>query len=504
MEFELVGRLTFSGEIGGISGELKAAIGALEPVLHKGAPKGKESEAAKIVSWHASGKNLELEIKSGRYVRAHDALLRIAKVLSTEIGPKHKIGLREVTVQRYLIEIPATTVSDEARKELEKLDAKVERGAVKVELENLSESQIRGRFVDRLVSAVEDALKVKEAPAQGSAEPVKIAKRGPELKHHFKEDPFEVAQKLGWLADFPGRGQWIYTEPYAKLIHALEDMIISQVASPLKFQEAMFPKLIPLEVMQRMPGYLDGVPEGMYYVCPPPRDPEAFESFKRELKLTKKIPVSDLKNVVKDPAYVLAPAQCEPFYQLFASKHVSLEKPPVKLFDRSGWTYRWEGGGVEGLVRTQEFRRIEFVALGSPDDVVSIRDSVVERSIKLLDELNLEWRLIVATPFYMKEGAAGEDTSDSKKVATYDLEVLLPYKNEWLEIGSYNVHKTKFTETFKIKEVKKREVWTCCCGFGTSRWVVGFLAQHGLDPSKWPEPLRKRVEPLPAPTKVIE
>ncbi|MEW6222081.1 MAG: aminoacyl--tRNA ligase-related protein [Candidatus Hadarchaeota archaeon] len=499
MEFELVGRLTFSGEVEKLSGELKAALDRMEPILLKGTPKGKEGEAARIVKWQASGKSLELEIKSGRYVRAHDALLRIAKALSEELGKKHKLGLREVAASRYHISIPAKEVSGEARKEIEKLGGKIGRETVDVKLENLAETQVRGRVVDRLISAIEEAL----AKAPPKAAELKIAKSGKELKHPFKEDPFLVAQKLGWLVNFPGRGQWIYTEPYAKLIRALEELIVDDVAAPLGFSEALFPKLIPLEVMQRMPGYLDGVPEGMYYICPPPRDPEAFEDFKKELKLTKKIPTGELKKVVKDPAYVLAPAQCEPFYQIFASKYVDLGKLPVKLYDMSGWTYRWEGGGVEGLIRTQEFRRIELVTLGSPDDVVSIRDEVVERSIKLVEKLGLEWRVPVATPFYMKEGET-TDTSDSRKVATYDLEVLLPYSGKWLEIGSYNAHKTKFTETFKIKEVKGREVWTGCCGFGTSRWVVGFLAQHGFDPYHWPEPVRKRVEPLPSPVKVTE
>jgi seryl-tRNA synthetase len=195
---------------------------------------------------------------------------------------------------------------------------------------------------------------------------------------------------------------------------------------------------------------------------------------------------------------VLAPAQCEPFYQIFNRHRVRLEDLPVKLFDRSGWTYRWEGGGVEGFIRTQEFRRIEFVALGGPDDVVAIRDAVCDKSIKVLEDLGLEWRLLVATPFYMREGGIGADVSDSSKVATYDIEVALPYKRDWCELGSYNVHRTKFAETFKIKEIKGREVWTGCCGFGTTRWVAGFLAQHGFDPSRWPELVRKRVEPLPA------
>lgn len=501
VKFELKATLTFSGEIKKADADIGVILRKAEPILSKGAPKGKEAEAARIIRWRSVGKDLELELESGRYVRAHDALLRLAKLLAAELGKKHKVGIRGIVANDYKVVLPTAEVSNEAMAELKKLpyEVTVRESLIEIHMKGLNEADLKGRVVDRLISMVEEIISHSTAKA---AEP-KVIKEGPKLSHHFKENPFDIAKRLGWIRDFPGRGQWIYEEPYAKLMRALEEIIIDDVARPLKFEEVMLPKLIPLEVMHRMPGYLDGVPEGMYYVSPPPREPEAFQDFKQKLKLTKRIPVKELKDTIKEPAYVLAPAQCEPFYETFALSHMRLEDLPVRQYDRSGWTYRWEGGGVEGLVRTQEFRRIEFIFLGSPEDVVSIRDSVVERSTKVADKLELEWRLLVATPFYLREGVIG-DGSDSSKVATYDIEVPLPYNGNWLEIGSYNVHKTKFVETFKIKEVKGRQVWTGCCGFGTSRWVVGFLAQHGLDPSKWPESVRKRVGSLPSVTKVVE
>ncbi len=502
MKFELKGRLTFSSELEPARADMGGLLERVKPLLLKGAPKGKETEAARVVKWQAAGKNLEIELQSGRHVRAHDALLRIAKFLGRELGKKYKLGLRGIVATECRVSIPRVNVSDHAMVELKRLpyETKVGKDGVEILFKNLAESDLRKRVIDRFLAMVEDILAREPAKV---AEP-RVVRRGRRQEHRFKEDPFEVAKELGWVVEFPGRGQWTYTEPYTKLLRALEEIIIEKVARPLGFEEVMFPKLIPLEVMQRMPGYLDGVPEGMYYVCPPPRDPKAFSVFKQKLRLTKRLPLEELRRVLKEPAYVLAPAQCEPFYQVFSSSRLRLENLPVKQFDRSGWTYRWEGGGVEGLVRTQEFRRIEFVFMGSPKDAVEIRDRVVEKGIEVLEDLKLEWRLSVATPFYMREGEVEMDAEDSSKVATYDLEVALPYRDDWLEIGSYNLHKARFAKSFKIKEVKDREVWTGCCGFGTSRWVVGFLAQHGFDPSTWPETVRKRVHPLPAARRVVE
>ncbi len=502
LRFELKAKCTFSRGLEPAEADVKATMARATSLLSKGAPRGKEAEAARVVKSSIVGKELRVEIESGRYVRAHDALLRLTKLLGEELGKKHKLGLRTIKAPEYRITMLSREISEEAMRELKKLPCKIgaEKQAVSLILHHLSEADLRGRVVDRLVSMAEDIL--ARAPAQAVAP--KVVRKGRPVEHPFKEDPFEVAKRLGWITGFPGRGQWIYAAPYTKLLRALEHLIIERIAVPLGFEEAMFPKLIPLEVMQRMPGYLDGVPEGMYYVCPPPREPEAFTGFKQKLKLTKRTPVRELDKTLKAPAYVLAPAQCEPFYEIFSRRRVKLEDLPAKIFDRSGWTYRWEGGGVEGFVRTQEFRRIEFVFLGEPGGAVKIRDEVLDKSVGLADDLGLEWQLLVATPFYMREGGIEADASDSSKIATYDLEVALPYKRGWLELGSYNVHRAKFVETFKIKEAKGREIWTGCCGFGTTRWVAGFLAQHGFEPSRWPELVRKRVEPLPQAPKVVE
>jgi seryl-tRNA synthetase len=490
--FELRAECTFSKKLEPARPDIKDLLAqASRSLLLKGAPRGKEAEAARIRGWRMVGKKLELRIESGRYVRAHDALLRLIKLLGAELGREHKIGMREVRVREYRITLPTAEPSKQVKRELQDLPCKIgftKRGVV-LTLRDLSESDLRGRMVDRLVAMAVDILaKVPVPPTKP-----RVVQQSKPLKHPFQEDPFKVAKRLDWVAEFPGRGQWVYTAPYADLLRAIEDILIEKIALELGFREIMFPKLIPLEVMQRMPGYLDELPEGMYYVSPPPREPEVFTSFKKQLKLTKRVPTGELERCLKEPAYVLAPAQCEPFYDFLARQELKLEDMPIKVFDRSGWTYRWEGGAVEGLIRTQEFRRIEFVFAGKPDDVVQIRDATKDKSIEVADELGLEWRVLVATPFYMRTGGIEEDVSDSRKVATYDIEVRLPYRKGWLELGSYNVHRTKFVKTFRIKEIKGREIWTGCSGFGTSRWVLGFLAQHGFDVDKWPRKVRERV-----------
>lgn len=480
MRFFLIAEVRFSKPLSGLNEEISKLLGDSEPLLRRGAPQGKEEEACRIKNWEIRGDYLRVELESGRYVRAHDGLLRLCKNLSQQLGRGHRIGLREIRVPQYQIKLPGLW-KVEIPHPLEGEIRETEEG-VELVLKNLLEKHLRERWIDRLLSGL------REKPKEEEFKP-RVVRQGAIKSSKFNQDPCHVGVKLGWIKEFPGRGQWIYLGPMAQLVWTIEELIVEEIAKPLGFQEAMFPKLIPLQVMQKMPGYLDNVPEGMFYVCPPPRDPKAFERFKDELRLTRKIPSEELKNIVKEPAYVLAPAQCEPFYEIFSGKHVRLEDLPIKMYDRSGWTYRWEGGGVEGLTRTQEFRRVEFVFLAEPSMVVKIRDQVLDKSVELADKMGLTWRVLEATPFYLREGVERK----GEIVATYDLEIFLPFKKNWLEVGSYNVHMQKFTKSFKIKESKGREIWTGCCGFGTSRWACAFLAQHGFDFGNWPALVKNKI-----------
>jgi seryl-tRNA synthetase len=276
--------------------------------------------------------------------------------------------------------------------------------------------------------------------------------------------------------------------------------LIKDIEKKLKFKPFLLPKLIPFEVMKKMPGYFDSIPEGMFYVSPPPREPEVFDNFKQEYKITKEIPIEELKKVLRDPAYVLAPAQCEPFWQYYSVARHNSSSYPLKYYDASGYTYRWEGGGVEGLVRVTEFQRIELTYVGLPEQIVEIRDKIVERGIYVADKvLDLEWRITAAAPFYVKESSAKFNPNKSIEVPAYDIEIYLPYrgpreKSEWLEVAGCFVHKQKFIESFKIKSEDNVEIWTGCTGLGLSRWVAAFLAEKGFKEEDWPASVREKYQ----------
>lgn len=481
-------------------------------ILVRGVSDDRLEEAAQVTEWTIKGNMLHLTIESGRLVRATSGLLRIRKALAPLLGKELRIGVRGISVVTLRVDIPMAVKPDEETimrvKSIPKVSSiDLSEQKVSIFFEFLTEGEIQKGIPERAIHLAERFFSEEKLKENQVLQEILIVRQSGEKPIRFRKDPMQVAVDKGWVKEFPGRGQWIYTPPYVRLLETLEKILMDELVHKLGFIPFMLPKLIPLEVMKLMPGYFESIPEGMYYVCPPPREPEAFDEFKNLYRITHEVSREELKRVVKEPNYVLDPSQCTPLWYFLSHETVDISLLPFKFYDRSGWTYRWEGGGVEGLVRVQEFRRVELVYIADPEETAAIRDSVLEESIRVVDEiLEMEWRIVAASPFFIrKEEAAPIETGESIDIPAYDLEVYVPYRgardsSEWLEITSCFVHKKKFVDSFRIREAKSKEIWSGCSGLGVSRWVAAFLATHGFDVTLWPERVRSEYgEPIPPP-----
>ena len=472
-----------------------------EDLLSKGVPRGKKG--SRIVSWAVDGDKVLLEIEGTRHLRPHDALLRIRNLLTRELRTK-RIGAREVRADEY-----AVTVSVEVeRRRIEEIAgdyAEVEEEKpLRVLFRGLSEEDLKSRMIDRVLREIEHLTEEREAKPNMVPTSTILLSTGQKTYVVVGSEPVDPnveGIKQGWFKRFPGRGQWTFTPPAARLLRVFKGMAEDHVLIPLGFREWMFPKLMPWSVYEKMPGYFDHLAEGLMYVGHVGRDPAALEDFKRDVRLKKKADPSLVKKDMQGPTHVLAAAQCEPFYVFFGKEVTPKEELPIKAYDASGWSYRWEGGGIEGVVRTVEFFRLESVWMGTPDQVTDIRWQLAQKTFDFIDKvLDLEIRMVVGAPFYLTAEQARErlvDVSGEKyqNVPTLDIEAYVAYRGsrneaEWLEINAISIHKLKYVEGFGIKSSTR--VWTGCNGFGLTRYLAAFLARHGFDPSRWPGEVRDR------------
>ena len=95
MRFHLEASFRLSADASLAKDEVAQFFSGAGSIMQKGAPEG---QGARIVQWKLEGNKIDLTIESDRYVRAHDAILRLRKPLAELLGKKYRIGVRGLEV----------------------------------------------------------------------------------------------------------------------------------------------------------------------------------------------------------------------------------------------------------------------------------------------------------------------------------------------------------------------------------------------------------------------
>ncbi|MEM5793903.1 MAG: aminoacyl--tRNA ligase-related protein [Candidatus Aenigmatarchaeota archaeon] len=467
-------------------------------LFKKGVPP--EQEGSRIVHWSIEGSKLLLTIEGTTYLRPHDAFLRLRNFLSEKFGKDYGIGVRNIFVKYYEIRYtPKKLPKEKIQVKVPWFkDAEVKGNELMIKLQNLDSTALEDRYVERILRRVEEKIELQEYG--GKAEHWELIWKSKEKKPVWDKDPSEEMEKLGWIKRFD-TGVWLYTPIPTKIFRTMQQIAIKEVIKPLKFEEVILPKVTPLEVWLRT-GHVPGSSNSFFYVSKPlTYDQKFWEDFADYVKVTNKIPYEQLKEKLEPPRLGVCFAQCPPFYWYFEKKSLREEDLPIKVWDASGTSMRWEAGGLHGIERVCEFHRIELIWLGTKEQALEIREKLVERYKYVFEKiLDIEWRMAWVTPWYMAQ--AGQVGETEKEKGTIDFEAWLPFRgsresSEWLEFQNITVAGTKFSDAWDFKTSSGKEVWSGCSGIGLERWVVAFLAQKGLDSKKWPREFAKRFGKTP-------
>ena len=493
MKFQMSARIILSGEA-----DKKAVESAIEdsrPLLSKGAPEGK---GAVIDDYNVSGDTIFLHLSSSKYVRPHDAIMRINKYLSSRLGKEQKVGIRQIAVDNYEIwyELKQEPLEEIALPFTEKIEIK-DREAHLV-LKDIDQQALEDKYVDRLLKRLDE--KISQQHMHGKAEYVETVKRSGKRLNKYKitEDPTTELVKNNWV-QHAGVGVWTILPQYTALMRAVEELVLDNVANPLGFDEVFLPKITNLDI-QRKKGQLAGIPNEIWWVCPPKsRDPKQWEEFSDYVKITGKNAPEKLLENLAEPAFSLAYAQCEPFYDIWEGRVINRDKLPVKFVDRYGPTWRYESGGLKGLERVSEFKRIEFMWISSPEEAVEIRDAVKDKALHIVDKIfDLEWKLDTTTAIYLEHAGEKATKEDRDYARTYDIAISLPFETasraeKELEIASFHVHEDFYAKNFHWKEKNERPLWSGCTGISPTRWAYVFVLRYGLNFDDWPKEIKKYI-----------
>ncbi|MFX1294672.1 MAG: serine--tRNA ligase, partial [Promethearchaeota archaeon] len=322
-------------------------------------------------------------------------------------------------------------------------------------------------------------------------------------KEVWNDDPSKIMLEKGWIAQTKIKGKWFFGPQLVKIFRAMEKLVETEIIEPLGFIEVIEPHHESFETLLKT-GHLEGVPMELYYVYEPKtRNPEEWKAFIDHLKISRKVPTEILRDMLSTPNAINCYVQCPNIYEFFASKTIADSEFPILIYDKTAISNRYESGGRHGIERMDEFHRIELVFLGTKEQLIVIKDKIIEKYKKIFNEiLDLEWRMTWVTPFYLQHsGILGLDDERQRLKGTIDFESYLPYRgsrkeNEWLEFQNFSIVGKKYIDAFNIK-AQKLDLWSGCSGIGIERWIITFLAQKGMNPDNWPSKFRNLVGKIP-------
>ncbi|HOT07419.1 MAG: Type-2 serine--tRNA ligase [Methanosaeta sp. PtaB.Bin039] len=499
MKFHLEASFRLSAD-GAPAGEALAQFfeGTRE-LMTKGAAEG---HGAVLTSWKLEANRIDLVIDSDRFVRAHDALLRLRRPLSDILGKSFRIGVRGVDVSRFEIAVQADRPI--AHKIPYVSETSYHDGWLTLVLgtegpEHGWTWMLENRIPDRIVSLLEE----KFQSYGGKAEHWELLWESQPRAPLFDRDPTEEMLKAGWIKHGSSRGQWIFGPQATHIFRTFERIVEEEILRPLEYREMIFPKLDTWEIWKRS-GHAQGVYPEIYFVCPPKtRDPAFWEEVMDHYKITHEVPLEMLKEKIDLPIGGMCYAQCPTFWGFLQGTTLPTDELPIRVFDRSGTSHRYESGGIHGIERVDEFHRIEIVWLGSREQVVAEAERLKGCYKTIFEDiLELRWRMAWVTPWFMaQEGKTG--LAEMSGAGTVDYEAVLPYSGNWIEFQNLSVNGEKYPKGFTVKSQSGEPLWSGCSGVGLERWASAFLSQKGMDPENWPEAFRKRVGQMPKGIRVL-
>lgn len=468
--------------------------------LSKGAPKG---EGAAIVGRSLSGPVLSLTVSSGNFVRPHDAVFRIKNLLSQKLGREQKVGVKELVGRRYEL---VFDVEDEPKKELKVPFASelfFSGRECTMVLEDLSEDFLRLNNVDRMISLVKE--KVGQQKFGVREEHHRVIYEGGKKPTHYDKDPSEELLSRKWIKRTPHRNQFVFSPQVTELCEALKRACVDVVYRPLGFVEMIFPKIVDWSVWKKS-GHARALYSGFnpyLFITPKSADPGVWEEVSDKIKITGEIPFEDLMSRLDFPRGGLAFAQCPPFWTFLEGETVSDDSLPLKVFDWSGPTYRYESGGAHGFERVDELHRIETLWVGTKEQVHETNLRLRERFRVLMEDvLELNMREAWVTPWFMEQKGALSEEEEEMIVGTVDFEAFLPYSGKWLEVQNCSNNGESYPKAFNVKG-QKELLCSGCAGGSFERYLSAFLAQKGFSPESWPEGFKKYVGVIPEEIKFL-
>lgn len=265
----------------------------------------------------------------------------------------------------------------------------------------------------------------------------------------------------------------------ANFLFEFFDGKFEKIALDFGAKPKIYPVLLPVEAYKKT-GYLKHSPQYAIFCC------NTFEDIGKLEDLQYNIQDDNMQLSLKQPTFALSPSAC--FHTYLEHENTVLNSNSVYTFCQS--VFRNEGRfNFSEIGRLMDYHVREIVMIGSSDFVSTVRQEFLNKLVAIMTDWGLCFSVnIAADPFVMPKIQKYKKIQKIEK-SKYEIK-LNCNSNHKISVASFNLHGSAFTEPFNIKVKNNDDTVTGCIGFGIERWVLAFICQYGVAPSKWPEEIK--------------
>jgi len=350
---------------------------------------------------------------------------------------------------------------------------------ITVSLRTEPEPGLREILADRIRTVV-------EAMTKGAFEPPLRVIEEHDYGGTYADDPMpELMARREVVQEGPG---YFVTGPLlSRVIEHFERRLLG-VATTMNASPYRFPALISPEYMEKVQ-YFKNFPHSLTFATHLRENLPDIQRFSCDAVTTDGRVTID--NSVYAPASaLLAPTICHHLYLTLNGSRLGRNGVVATA---SGHCFRYESYNMVSLERVWNFTMREIIFVGSEPHVRTKLDEARKHIHPILAEFEITHRIMTANdPFFIgtfRDQAAYQAAFELK----YEIRAKLPHKGDTVAIGSYNRHGDFFGRTLDIRLEDGSPAHTGCIGIGFERLAYAFVAQHGIDPTKWPPKVREAI-----------
>ncbi len=267
------------------------------------------------------------------------------------------------------------------------------------------------------------------------------------------------------------------------------DRVFEQFGAPWNASPLLTPTLIPDHVLARC-DYFRSFPQYVTFAAHLKEDAEIIDGFRARHQTAAELDSSAIGDMDR-PEACLSPAVCYHVYHLNRDRTVPAFGT---VYGICGKCFRFESSNISDLRRLWDFTMREVVFLGGRNEVLAARDRSIEMMSDFLEQHRLAGEIRTASdPFFIAPDAVSKTYFQLSSDSKFEVSLMLP-GDERTAVGSHNYHSDFFGRAFNTQVEGGGPMHSVCVAFGLERWCYAFLQQHGSQPARWPDAVRKAPE----------